>query len=87
MNNPFYGADFRDYQVVAPNTEKLETIGAEILAIERPRTDDNSERAVMAVRFSKEFIGVQFHPEADVEGMRLHFGKDALRNRILTEHG
>ena len=41
----------------------------------------------MAVRFSSEFVGTQFHPEADPEGMLDHFLDPGRRTLIAEEHG
>ena len=85
--SPFFVADFRDFQVVQPNDEKLNELGAEILALEKIRPHVPLERAVMAVRFSDEIIGVQFHPEADPEGMRKHFKHSERMYEVISTHG
>ncbi len=41
----------------------------------------------MAVRFSPEMVGVQFHPEADPEGMRTHFAKEKTRKKVIQSYG
>ena len=45
------------------------------------------ERATMAVRFSREVFGTQFHPEADAEGMLRHFQKEEKREVIIKNYG
>ncbi len=87
LPDPFCVADFREWQVVQPDNEAIEAMGAEILALEKIRPHVPLERAMMAVRFSKEFFGVQFHPEADPEGMQLHFNKKEMKTKIIEEHG
>lgn len=87
LANPFYGADFRHYQVVSPQVERLESLDAHILALEKIRPHVNLERAIMAVRFSNEFIGVQFHPEANAEGMLVHFSDENRKTTIINKHG
>lgn len=87
LPDPFCVADFRLWQVVQPDEEAFEEMGAEILALEKIRPHVPLERAIMAVRFSNEFFGVQFHPEADPEGMLLHFNKVELKAKIIKEHG
>jgi len=87
LSDPFYAADFRDYQVVNPNQEKLDELGAEIIALEKIRPHVGFERAIMGVRFSEEFFGVQFHPEADAVGMLDHFSKEENKQKIIEEHG
>ncbi len=86
LPNPFYAADFRDWQVIEPDVERLEEMGAEILSLEKIRPHIPLERAVMAIRFSNEFFGTQFHPEADADGMLLHFIDPERRKVIIEEH-
>jgi len=86
LSNPFWAADFRSFQVIEPDLERLEEMGAEILALEKIRPYVPYDRAVMAVRFSKEMIGVQFHPEADAPGMLEHFRDDNRRRQIIEDH-
>jgi homoserine O-succinyltransferase len=45
------------------------------------------ERAIMAVRFSEEFVGTQFHPEADPVGMQIHFSKEKNRQIVIKNFG
>ena len=37
----------------------------------------------MAIRFSPEMVGTQFHPEADPEGMIRHFEDPANREKVI----
>lgn len=69
LPDPFYAVDSRAYQFIEPNVEKMDEMGMKILALEKVRPHINLERAVMAIRFSDEIIGTQFHPEADPKGM------------------
>ena len=87
LPDPFYVADFRKWQVVQPDLARLEELGAEILALEKIRSHVPLKRAVMAVRFSEEFIGVQFHPEADPKGMLAHFTDEDRMEEVVREHG
>jgi serine protease inhibitor len=41
----------------------------------------------MAVRFSEEFVGTQFHPEADPVGMYTHFTEEVNRRKVITNFG
>jgi hypothetical protein len=41
----------------------------------------------MAVRFSPEMIGTQFHPEADPGGLLSYFLEEERKNSIVEEHG
>ncbi len=87
LNNPFWAADFRYYQVVEPDVERFAELGAEILALEKIRPHVPLERAIMAIRFSPDMMGVQFHPEADPQGMIAHFIDEERRRTIMERHG
>ena len=41
----------------------------------------------MAIRFSDEIFGTQFHPEADAEGMARYFQKEEKKMAITKEYG
>jgi len=69
LPDPFYAVDSRAFQFIEPDHERFEELGMKIVAIEKFRPHINLERAVMAVRFSEEIFGTQFHPEADPAGM------------------
>ena len=65
LDDPFYAVDSRDYQVVQPHLNVFADKGAKIISLEKIRDHVQFERAIMAVRFTKYFVGTQFHPEAD----------------------
>ena len=83
----FYAVDSRDYQLIEPNLNHLDKMGANILCIEKDRPNIALERAIMAIRFSEHIFGTQFHPEADAEGMLRYFAKAEKRNNIIENHG
>lgn len=87
LPDPFYAVDSRDYQITEPNTERLDEMGATILCLEKIRPHVLLDRAVMAIRFSPEIIGTQFHPEADNQGMLRYFLQDEKRNHIISNFG
>lgn len=87
LPSPFYAADFRDWQAVQPDARRLQELGASVLALEKNRPHVDLERAVMAIRLSPELVGVQFHPEADPPGMRVHFYQGQRRRHITANHG
>ena len=62
-------------------------MGAEILCLEKIRPHVLLDRAVMAMRFSPEIMGTQFHPEADNEGMLRYFLQPEKRNHIISNFG
>jgi homoserine O-succinyltransferase/O-acetyltransferase len=83
LPDPLYAVDSRDFQLIQPDLDVFRIHGAKILALEKIRTHVEYERAIMAVRFSDEFIGTQFHPEADPIGMRIHFEKVEVRENVI----
>jgi homoserine O-succinyltransferase len=87
LPEPFYSVDSRDYQITEPNEARLQELGIEILAMEKERPHVPLDRALMALRFTPEIFGTQFHPEADGEGMLRHFQTDEKRNQIIANHG
>lgn len=84
LADPFYAVDSRDWQLIQPRLKVFEEHGASILSLEKIRTHVEYERAIMAVRFSDEFVGTQFHPEADPEGMKAYFSKPELKEKIIS---
>ncbi len=87
LPDPFYSVDSRDWQVVQPNHERFEELGATLLAIEKERPNIDFERCMMAIRFNEYFFGTQFHPEADPEGMRLRLLEPLKKEQTVAEHG
>jgi homoserine O-succinyltransferase len=87
LSNPFYAVDNREYQAVQPDTEKLNVLGAKVLAIEKERLHVPLERAIMAIRFNTEMIGTQFHPEADKEGMLAYLHGAEKKNMVIQNYG
>ena len=87
LPDPFHAVDSRDFQLIQPDLDVFRLHGAKILAMEKIRTHVDYERAIMAVRFSDEFIGTQFHPEADPVGMKIHFEKPEIRTKVIANFG
>ncbi len=87
LDNPFYAVDSRDFQVIEPDKFQFDKMGARILAIEKERPHIPLERAMMAIRFSNEMIGTQFHPEADATSMHMHLLEEDKREKVIAEHG
>jgi len=87
LKDPFYGVDSRDYQVIQPNHDLLNEMGASILCIEKSRPHVPYERAIMAIRFNEYMFGTQFHPEADAPGMSLHLRTEEKRKTVIENYG
>ncbi len=85
--DPFYAVDSRDYQVIQPNHDLLNDMGAKILCIEKSRPHVPYERALMAMRFNEHMVGTQFHPEADPVGMSHHLKMEDKRQTVIETHG
>jgi GMP synthase-like glutamine amidotransferase len=87
LDNPFWAVDSRDYQVVQPDHKKFKVLGAKILALEKIRDHVQYERAIMAIRFSDEMVGTQFHPEADPISFLNHLKKTEVKEKIIASKG
>ena len=87
LPDPFFAVDSRDYQITAPDESRMNAMGVTTLCLEKPRPHVPLDRAVMAIRFSDEIVGTQFHPEADNEGMLRYFMTDSKRNQVVTNFG
>jgi GMP synthase-like glutamine amidotransferase len=87
MENPFYGADFRGWQVIHPNKSKFDQHGAKILSMEIEPAAFYVEPAMMAIRISDEIIGTQFHPEADPPSMYYHFRHPERKIQVVEQYG
>lgn len=84
LPNPFYAVDSRDWQVLQGDIESFEGHEAEVSALEKYRPNVDLERCIMSIRFSKEIVGTQFHPEANAEGMRLYL-LDPKKKKAIIE--
>ncbi len=85
LPTPFYAADFRYWQVKNSNPKALQARGAKILALETVETEQTP--ALMAIRFTPEMIGTQFHPEADEVGMKKYLVEDERKENIIRDYG
>ncbi|MBE4948580.1 GMP synthase [Chryseobacterium culicis] len=87
LQDPFYAVDSRAYQFIEPNHERFEELGMTVMAIEKFRPHINLERAVMAVRFSEEIFGTQFHPEANPESLIENLKDEKNREAMIENFG
>jgi GMP synthase-like glutamine amidotransferase len=87
LRDPFYAVDSRSYQVIEPDQERLDRMGAQLLAIEKERPHVPLERAIMAIRFNDYMVGTQFHPEADPTGMSIYLQREDRKHTVIAEHG
>nr|WP_315032406.1 GMP synthase [uncultured Chryseobacterium sp.] len=87
LQDPFYAVDSRAYQFIEPDQDRFEELGMKIMAIEKFRPHINLERAIMAVRFSDEIFGTQFHPEASPEALIENLKDDKNREAMIENFG
>lgn len=87
LSDPFYAVDSRDWQLIQPRLTVFKEHGATILSLEKIRTHVELERAIMAVRFSDEFVGTQFHPEAEPVSMEAYFKLEENKNKVIGSFG
>ncbi|MCS4304709.1 GMP synthase [Chryseobacterium pennae] len=87
LQDPFYAVDSRAYQFIEPDHDRFEELGMTVMAIEKFRPHINLERAVMAVRFSDEIFGTQFHPEASPEALIENLKDDKNREAMIENFG
>lgn len=87
LNDPFYGVDSRDYQVIQTDKKRVQELGGEVLCIEKERPHVPLERAVMAIRFNPYMVGTQFHPEADAQGMSMYLQREDKKQTVIENHG
>lgn len=85
LPDPFYALESRLYQITEPNDEKIESMGARIIALEKMRPQLPYERALMAVAFSNTMVGVQFHPEATKERLLTYFNTDNIKAAVVKD--
>jgi homoserine O-succinyltransferase/O-acetyltransferase len=87
LPEPFFVVDSRDYQLVNPNRKRIKELDVTLLRMEKERPHVNLERAIMAIRFSEEVFGTQFHPEADAIGMLKLLSSDEKKKAVIKTHG
>jgi len=87
LPDPFYAVDSRAYQFIEPNAERFEELGMKMVAIEKSRPHIDLERAIMAVRFSDEIFGTQFHPEANPDGMIENLKDEKNKEAMIENYG
>ena len=85
LPDPFFAMESRLYQITEPNDEKIELMGATIIALEKIRPQLPYERALMGVAFSDTMIGVQFHPEATQERLIHYFNTDSIKTTVVND--
>ena len=87
LSDPFYVVDSRNYQITTPDFEKINSIEAKILCIEKYRPYVPYEQAIMGIRFDEYMIGTQFHPEADATGMSMYLQTEEKKQTVIDNHG
>lgn len=87
LPDPFHAVDSRAYQFIEPDLERFEELEMKMVAIEKSRPHIDLERAIMAVRFSNEIFGTQFHPEANPDGMIENLKDEKNKEAMIENYG
>jgi len=90
LPDPFFAVDSRDWQVLTAKKDLTEEVWPgqpKVLALEKERPHVDLERCIMAVRFTPEIAGTQFHPEAGAAGMRSYLLRDEKKSLVTENHG
>ena len=87
LPEPFYAVDSRDYQLTGLRAGQLAQLGGAVLCLEKERPHVPLARAIMAIRFTPEVLGTQFHPEADGEGMLRYMLTDERKQQVIGTYG
>ena len=87
LPDPFYAVDSRQWQVVMKGDLETPAADMAVLAIEKDRPHVPFERAVMAVRFTPEMIGTQFHPETDASELQANLQEHGRRQELTEQLG
>jgi homoserine O-succinyltransferase len=73
--------------MVQPKLSIFNKKGAMIISVEKIRSTKDYERAIMGVRFLNEFVGLQFHPEADSMSFIANLKNIKKREKIIEMKG
>ena len=87
LNDPLYTLESRLYQIIEPNDENINALGAKIIALEKHRPYVPLERAIMAIKFSDKMYGVQFHPEGEQNVLLGFFNEEKMKRNIIDKFG
>lgn len=87
LPNPMYIADFRSFEVIDEGFSNVDNDYPKVLAVEQLNMLEDRPRAIMAVKFTPEIIGTQFHPEAYADGMYEYFNQEERKKQVVEEHG
>lgn len=87
VDEPFWVVDSREWQVVQPHVKAMDRFGAKVIAIEKARPHVKLDRAAMAIRFTDQIVGTQFHPEADESGIQAYIDDPASVEKLAGKHG
>jgi GMP synthase-like glutamine amidotransferase len=87
MEDTFHALESRLYQIIEPNDEVIDKMNAKIIALEKNRPTIQLERAIMALEFSANMTGVQFHPEAETQELIHYFHREDIKESIIENFG
>jgi len=81
LNDKFYAFDNRDWQVKDPNERRLKEIGADVISFDG--TEAGSGDTITGIRYSSEIESVQFHPEAEKNGILMRISHPDEKQHII----
>jgi GMP synthase-like glutamine amidotransferase len=81
LHPKFYVFDNRDYQVTDPDHRKLDALGASVLSYECE--NNRLGEAITGIRYTPEIESVQFHPEAEKNGILIRFTDPEERQKMI----
>lgn len=87
LGGTYYVFDSREWQVINPDMQRFDEIGATIVSIERERSRPELPRALMAIRFNPYFFATQYHPEVDPLAMKERLKVEQFKQEMIDEYG
>jgi homoserine O-succinyltransferase len=81
LQDKFYAFDNRDWQITEPDLKKIQQLNGAIIAYEG--SENLNGRGVTGIRYSEEVESVQFHPEAEKNGILMRFTDPDEKQHII----
>ncbi len=85
LQEKFYAFDNRDWQVTEPDLQKIRQLNAAIVSYDG--SENGGGQAVTGVRYSDEIESVQFHPEAEKNGVLMRFTDPEEKQHVIEVLG
>jgi homoserine O-succinyltransferase len=85
LQEKFYAFDNRDWQVTDPDFQRIKDLNASVVSLEG--SENMEGRAITGIRYSDEIETVQFHPEAEKNGILMRFTDPEEKQHIVEVLG